>query len=117
MLEYFVHLDTDDPPDDLVLAAADVPETSSRERIAPDALPANWRESPAPSELAEIGDDFVKKAETLALLVPSALAVNEFNWLINPSHPEFAQVVVHRVEALRYDSRMFSKAKRRRRTH
>ena len=30
MLEYFVHLDQDDPPSDLVLAAADVPKDVDR---------------------------------------------------------------------------------------
>ena len=34
----------------------------------------------------------MKKAETCLLLVPSALAVNENNWLINPQHPEFKQI-------------------------
>ena len=32
MLEYFVHLDPEDAPDDLVLATADVPDNVSRER-------------------------------------------------------------------------------------
>ena len=31
MLEYFVHLDKDDPPTDLVLAVAEVPEDVTRE--------------------------------------------------------------------------------------
>jgi len=38
--------------------------------------------------------------------VPSALAVNENNWLINPRHPEFQQIVLHPREPLRYDPRM-----------
>ena len=33
MLEYFVHLDPEDAPDDLVLATADVPDNVSRKRI------------------------------------------------------------------------------------
>ena len=32
MLEYFVHLDADDPPPDLVLAVADVPDDLKREQ-------------------------------------------------------------------------------------
>jgi RES domain-containing protein len=114
MLEYFVHLDPEDAPDDLVLATADVPDSVSRKRLKAADLPANWREIPAPPTLAQIGDDFVKKAETCLLLVPSALAVHENNWLINPQHLEFKQIVVHPAEPLRYDPRMFGRGARRR---
>lgn len=115
MLEYFVHLDPEDPPDDLVLATADVPESLSGERVEASALPADWRETPAPPRLARMGDEFVKKAEHCVLLVPSALAVSENNWLINPRHSEFKRITANRVEPLRYDPRMFRKVPHRRR--
>ena len=114
MLEYFVHLDPEDAPDDLVLATADVPESLRRERVEASALPANWQDAPAPPRLAQIGDDFVSKAKNCVLLVPSALAVSENNWLINPQHSEFKQITINRAEPLRYDPRMFGKTPRRR---
>ncbi len=43
MIEYFVHLDSDDPPPDLVVAAADVPDDVSRVSVRPASLPATWR--------------------------------------------------------------------------
>jgi RES domain-containing protein len=107
MLEYFVHLDPEDAPDDLVLATADVPDNLSRERLQARDLPAHWRDTPAPSALAQIGDEFVKKGETCLLLVPSALAVTENNWLINPVHREFKKITLHAPVSLRYDARMF----------
>jgi RES domain-containing protein len=113
MLEYFVHLDPEDAPDDLVLATADVPDSVSRERLEASDMPANWREIPAPLGLAQIGDEFVKNAENCLLLVPSALAVNENNWLLNPKHPEFKQIALNPPEPLRYDPRMFRRSRRR----
>jgi RES domain-containing protein len=113
MLEYFVHLDPEDSPDDLVLATADIPETLSRERFAPSGLPANWRETPAPPELAQIGDEFVRRGENCLLLIPSALAAQENNWLINPQHQEFSQIALNKPEPLRYDPRMFRRGRRR----
>ena len=113
MLEYFVHLDPEDAPDDLVLATADVPDDLSRERIPVSEMPAHWRETPAPPELAHIGDEFVKKAETCLLVVPSALAINENNWLINPQHAEFRKITLNPTESLRYDPRMFRRKTRR----
>lgn len=109
MLEYFVHLDADDPPDDLVLAVADVPAELPRETIEINRLPANWRQTPAPTELARLGDDFVQRAETALLLVPSVLATSEHNWLVNPQHADFAKITVGRVEPLSFDPRMLGK--------
>jgi RES domain-containing protein len=111
MLEYFVHVDSEDAPDDLVLAMADIPDNVSREQLHSRELPTHWRETPALPELAQIGDKFVKKADACLMLVPSALAVNENNWLINPQHPEFGKIVVHVPEPLRYDGRMFRRGR------
>jgi RES domain-containing protein len=113
MLEYFVHLDSDDAPDDLILATADVLNKISRERVELADLPANWRETPAPPQISQIGDDFIKKGKTCLLQVPSALAPHETNWLINPRHPEFAQITQNATEPLRYDPRMFRGSPRR----
>ena len=112
MLEYFVHLDPEDAPDDLILATADIPEKISRERLELKNLPANWREIPAPPALSQIGDDFIQQAKACLLLVPSALAVHENNWLMNPRHPEFEEIALNVPEPLRYDPRMFRKSPR-----
>jgi len=63
LLEYFVHLDKDDPPGDLVLAVAEVPNDLTRERVEVGQLATNWRDPAAPPELARIGDEFVRKGE------------------------------------------------------
>jgi RES domain-containing protein len=107
MIEYFVHLDRDDPPSDLVVAAADVPGDVSRVRVVPGKLPATLRQTPAPAELAAIGDRFVRQKRAVILLVPSALAPDEFNWLLNPDHPDFKRVRIHPPEPFSYDARFF----------
>lgn len=115
MLEYFVHLDAADAPPDLVLITAEVPANLPAQRVAADDLPSHWRRSPAPNELARIGDEFVARAERCVLIVPSALAPTENNWLLNPQHPDFRKVVVSRLESLTYDPRMFGPRRRTRR--
>jgi RES domain-containing protein len=112
MLEYFVHLDKDDPPDDLILAIADIPEDLTRGQVVAGNLPPNWRESAAPPELARFGDEFARRGEACLLLVPSVLAPSENNCLINPAHSGYRRIVVHELEPLSYDPRMF-----RRRSH
>ena len=115
MLEYFVHLDRDDSPGDLVLAIAEIPDGVTRERVEVKNLPAKWRESAAPPELTRIGDEFAQRADHCILLVPSVLAPNENNCLINPEHPDFKKIVFRQVEPLSYDPRMFGKRRAHRR--
>ena len=113
MLEYFVHLDMADAAGDLVLAVAEIPDDVSRERVAATRLPSTWRDFPAPPELAQIGDGFVRRGENCILIVPSALAPHDNNWLLNPAHGEFREVAVFKAEPLRYDSRMLAARRRR----
>jgi RES domain-containing protein len=107
MIEYFIHIDPDDPPKDLVAVTAEVPDSVPRTSVSARQLPANWRQSPSPSELAEIGDRFVRDRRAAILIVPSALAPAESNWLINPRHPEFSRIRLRSVEAFEYDPRFF----------
>ena len=109
MLEYFVHLDKDDPPADLVLATADIPDDVSRERIEISRLPPNWRDAIPLPDLARLGDNFAQEGKHSLLIVPSALAPSENNWLINPSHPDYNRILLHPLEPLSYDPRMFAK--------
>ncbi len=109
LLEYFVHLDKDDPPTDLVLAIAELPDDLRRERVEISQLPANWRDPAAPPELTRIGDQFVQRSEHCLLLVPSVLAPNENNCLINPEHPDFRRIAIREPERLTYDQRMFGR--------
>jgi RES domain-containing protein len=115
MLEYFVHLEADDAPPDLVLATAQIPDDLPNQRVAEDELPSHWRRFPAPDELARIGDEFVQEAKSCVLIVPSALAPHENNWLLNPQHASFRRVVVSGIEPLSYDPRMFAARRQRRR--
>jgi RES domain-containing protein len=115
MLEYFVHLDAADAPADLVLVTVEVPGDLPKQATEVDDLPSNWRRSPAPVELARTGDEFVQRGERCVLIVPSALAPNENNWLLNPLHAGIRRVVVSRVEPLIYDERMFGARRRTRR--
>jgi RES domain-containing protein len=107
MIEYFVHLDPDRLPHDLVVVSADVPDQVSRIAISATRLPENWRQSPAPACLTAIGDRFVAAQKAAILIVPSALVPSESNWLINPQHSEFGKIRVLPPEPFSYDERFF----------
>jgi len=108
MIEYFVHIEASDPPKDLVVVAADIPDTVSRVVLTPRTLPPNWRQVPAPPSLATIGDSFVAERKSAILVLPSALVPSESNWLVNPLHPEFAEIRMQPAEPFHYDARFFA---------
>jgi RES domain-containing protein len=110
MIEYFVHIEASDPPKDLVVVAADIPDSVSRVVLTPRTLPPNWRQVPAPPSLATIGDSFVAERKSAILVLPSALVPSESNWLVNPLHPEFAEIRVQPAEPFHYDARFFGAA-------
>ena len=72
-------------------------------------LPANWRNTPAPAALRTIGKDWLLAAETAILRVPSALVPQEWNYVLNPQHPDFAQLRVLAPEPLAIDGRLRKK--------
>jgi RES domain-containing protein len=105
-LEYLVHLDPHCYPDDLVISVIDIPDDVRIDEYPRAALPLNWTIFPAPTELCEIGDRFVQKAEAAVLKVPSALIHDEYNLLINPVHPDSRAVRIVSKEAFQYDGRL-----------
>lgn len=111
MLEYFVHLDKDDPPSDLVMAIAEVPEDVSREELVVRDLPESWRDSIPLPQLAAFGDEFAQRGENCLLFVPSVLAPAERNCLINPAHADYKRIAMLPLEPLQYDPRMFSRTR------
>ena len=107
IVEYFVHVDPEDPPKDLVLVTAEIPDSVSRTSVSQRRLPANWREMPPPPELAAIGDRFAGERRAAILIVPSALAPSESNWLINPRHPDYRKIRIQSPESFSDDARFF----------
>ncbi len=104
-LEYLVHLEPSEAPDDLVAIPAELPDTLRRTEVRADALPPTWRAYPAPDALAELGTAWVRAASTAILLVPSAAVPQERNVLLHPAHPDFRRVRVGRPEPFSFDPR------------
>ena len=69
-------------------------------------LPAGWRSYPAPPELREIGDAWVRGGSSVVLEVPSAVVERESNHLINPGHPDFASVDMGAPEPFGFEPRL-----------
>jgi hypothetical protein len=109
MIEYLVYLDPNHPPRDLMLARACVPEDLPKLQLRADELPSGWQDYPAPESLALIGDKFVRNGEAAVLILPSALAPTENNWLLNPHHSHFQKIELGRAEPFHYDPRLLGR--------
>jgi RES domain-containing protein len=108
VLEYFVNLPAAAAPPDLVAISAEVPEGIPISSLDAEDLPRGWRKYPAPKALADLGTRWVEGAGTAILAVPSAVVPQEKNYLINPAHPRFAEILPGKPELLSLDSRMWN---------
>lgn len=103
VLELLAHASPRRIPTELVAHYADLPDDLPVPAIAAADLPTNWRDHPAPLALRELGDRWARERSSVALAVPAAvLAISpelialERNFLLNPSHPDFARIHVQR---------------------
>ncbi len=104
-LELLVHLESVE-----ILAAYDLHELVFDEAwmvaLDPAALPARWREDPAPPAVRALGDAWVASGESAVLRVPSVLVPEEWNVLLNPDHPDFARIERLAPRPFRFDRRL-----------
>lgn len=56
-------------------------------------LPDHWQEAPAPAETADLGDGWLTSGQSLALALPSVVVPRELNYMLNPAHSLFDQIV------------------------
>jgi RES domain-containing protein len=75
-------------------------------RSNPNDLPAGWDKPVPPSSLRQIGDVWAIDARFAVLAVPSAITPSEWNFLINPAHPEFAAMLKSPPELFAFDDRL-----------
>lgn len=92
-----------------VVIPAILPKGLKIERIAPDQLPADWRDLSARESLQAIGSDWVKRQSSAVLGVPSAVIPGESNYLLNPLHPSFARIEIGKPQDFVTDLRLIKK--------
>ena len=109
-LEFLVHVSLFPIlPNNLSIACLEIPDDIVAERIKATDLPKNWRDYPAPPELADLGSEWAMAMRSLLLRVPSVVVVDEFNMLMNPKHPGMKRVTISRVESFTFDRRLVRK--------
>ena len=104
-LELLVHLDWPALLNRYVLIEVTIDESFIL-KLELNEWPRNWRASPAPARLQEIGNAWIESGKSVALQVPSAVVPGESNFLLNPRHQEFHRIKIGRPLPFRYDPRL-----------
>ena len=89
-----------------VLGRAAIPASVRVESISIDSLPAKWFAADAPPQLQKLGADWLRRAESAVLKVPSAIVVEEWNYLLNPLHADFGRFKFTNPTLFNFDRRV-----------
>jgi RES domain-containing protein len=106
LVETLVHLevDSEETPDFYTLLKISVPDGFAIRSLDPPAE-SDWKRD---LELTRrLGDAWLASLETPLARVPSVLAPQTWNYLLNPEHPDAKQIEIAEVIRERFDNRLF----------
>jgi len=103
-LEVFVHTESLKIP--LVAIRAFFPDNTNIKAVDIDSLPTDWQQETAYPSLQNIGKQWLLSNQTPVLKVPSAIIPVEFNYILNPQHPDLKLVLDPPME-FTFDNRMW----------
>ena len=89
-----------------VLIPAFLPDTVSMEHLQRTSMSAGWRSQNERAQLQALGANWLHESRTCVLAVPSAVVPAEFNFLINPLHPDFVGITIGEPEPREADLRL-----------
>jgi RES domain-containing protein len=109
LLEVLVHLELTpgDFPRSYRLLKAEVSDEVPVPRIEAESLPRGWQFHAAVTRSK--GDEWLAALSSALLAVPSALVPETFNVMLNPRHPDAAQVRVLAHRQYGFDPRLFER--------
>ncbi len=107
MAEVAVHLSLGLLPKDYEMVELEIPDNVSLRSLPPANLPVGWNSFPHLLQTQRIGDEFVAATESCVLKVPSAVVPGDFNYLLNPAHPDFERIQIKSRVDFPFDSRFF----------
>ncbi len=104
-MELLVHLGRSDILSGYKKMEVFFPE-SAVQHIAIEDLPGNWAQPSMASSVQDVGDEWVAEQSSLVLQVPSAAVAGEYNFLVNPLHPDFINMDYCEIKLFNYDHRL-----------
>ncbi len=100
-LELLAHIGFQAKPKNYGYVEIEVPDGIAVTLYPRNAIPA------LPTTSSSWGNLWIRDRKTLLARVPSAASPGDFNYLINPRHPEFSKLIVSPERPVDWDSRHF----------
>lgn len=72
-------------------------------------LPEDWNSRPISPSTRAISDRWIKEQSSAVLRVPSIVVPDEYNYLLNPTHPDFSQIKIGKPTNYYFDPRLTKK--------
>jgi RES domain-containing protein len=84
----------------------DIPNHLTIQAIAQADLPDNWADYQNFDVCQQRGETWLQQGQSAVLRVPSVIVPQEWNYLLNPAHPDFAAIKLLRTEPFVFDPRL-----------
>ena len=81
-------------------------ESDLIESLPSSQLPRDWQSRPISPATRAIGDQWIRERRSAVLKVPSVVVPEEFNYLLNPTHPDFKKIEIGRPMVYHFDPRL-----------
>jgi RES domain-containing protein len=85
----------------------EIPDSSIKNIQSIDFIEPKWSTEAAVNQLQMLGSNWLKRKESLAMRVPSAVMHQENNILINPLHKDIAKLKIIKIDKMDFDPRLF----------
>lgn len=108
MAEVLVHIPLHQLPKDFMMMCIDIPKHLAIKTLKAQDLPKSWNALPHHINSQKVGDRFILKKQHIALKVPSTVVYGDYNYLINPYHPDFKSISIKSVDEFPIDQRLKS---------
>ena len=105
-VEFFAHFGKRQKAIPLVSFDIAIPGNLIR-RLPARELPPDWSAVPQRRSTADLGTAWIQSNSSAVLVVPSVHSRAEYTYLVNPQHPDAAQIKAVAMHAHKYDSRMW----------
>ena len=107
-LETVVHLNASGLPLNRYLVEVLVPNAvwAAARREDATTVPVGWDAEPASLTSIDFGTGWIAGVSSALLVLPSVIVPEEFNVLINPTHPDAAGITARKVRKWTYDPRL-----------
>jgi len=96
-------------PTGFEMISIEIPDDMITKKIREKDLPAEWKKFPYIELTQHLGDEFILHNEFPVMKAPSSVIPGDYNYLLNPRHPDFGNIQIIKKEPYEFDERFFKR--------